>query len=466
MDEARKKARVLIVDDNRVDADFASEALASLAQVSSCESAERALRIMDGDPPEIVLSDLNLPGLDGLEFLSRVAIEYPGTEFILTTADTSPENAIQAMRGGAADYFQKPIREDDMRRLVARVIERQQLRQENDHLRTLLSTMDDCRSLAAAVEPAEIHAIALDVLLRRLNRSHGIAIFRGNPGLGADDVVVRGFSEQVADTLRSRLARKKRSDQNATADAQVVKSGAFVEAIAECGISASALLVVPMDASHEDETGYLLITEDSLPFDTDDLEIARMVAAYGQVGVYNAERYLRAKERAFVDDVTGAYNARYLFAALEHELRRAERYESALTVIFLDIDRFKLVNDEHGHLVGSRTLRALTEVLGSCIRQVDTLARYGGDEFTILLADTPHETGQQVAERIRTAVARNNFEAQAGSTLQITVSIGVASFPDHAGAAEALLDAADKAMYRAKSLGRNQVCSANDLESH
>lgn len=466
MDEARQKARVLIVDDNRVDAKFACEALASLADVATSESAESALQTMEGNPPAVVLSDLKLPGLNGLEFLGRVAVEYPGTEFILNTAETSPENAIQAMRGGAADYFQKPIREDDLRRLVARVLDRQQLRQENDHLRTLLSTMDDCRSLAAAVEPAEIHAIALDVLLRRLNRSHGIAIFRGNPGLGTDDVVVRGFSERIADTLRSRLVRQKRTDSHAPADAQVVKSGAFVEAITECGIEAKALLVVPMDASREDETGYLLITEDDLPFDADDLEIARMVAAYGQVGVYNAERYLRAKERAFVDDVTGAYNARYLFAALEHELRRAERYESSLTVIFLDIDRFKLVNDQHGHLVGSRTLRGLTEVLSACIRQVDTLARYGGDEFTILLADTPHETGLQVAERIRTAVGRNNFEAQAGSTLQITVSIGVASFPNHAAAAEALLDSADKAMYRAKSLGRNQVCSANDLESH
>jgi diguanylate cyclase (GGDEF)-like protein len=323
--------------------------------------------------------------------------------------------------------------------------------------------MDDCRSLAAAIEPAEIHGLALEVLLRRLGRSRGIAVFRGNPALESEDLVVRGFNDEETDRLRAALSGPKRPVVDELGDAQIVSNGELPDLLSEAGVEGGRCLLVPMDAPNQGESGFVLLPEDRRAFEAEDLEIARMIASYGQVGVYNAERYLRAKERAFVDDVTGAYNARYLFAALEHEVRRADRYGSKLSVVFIDIDRFKLVNDQHGHLVGSRTLRALAEVLGNCIRQVDTLARYGGDEFTILMADTDHETGGSVAERIRASVARANFEASRGKTLQITVSVGIATFPEHGETAEALLDASDKAMYRAKSLGRNRIASAADL---
>jgi diguanylate cyclase (GGDEF)-like protein len=188
-----------------------------------------------------------------------------------------------------------------------------------------------------------------------------------------------------------------------------------------------------------------------------------MVAGHAELALYNAERYHRAKERAFLDDVTEIFNARYLLAATDHEIRRAERYGSELSVLFLDLDRFKLVNDRHGHLVGSRTLRQLARILTSCVRQVDTLARYGGDEFTILLPDTGLEPALQVAERIRRTVEETAFEGGRGGGLRLTLSIGVASFPAHGRSREDLLDHADKAMYRAKSLGRNRVCSASEL---
>jgi diguanylate cyclase (GGDEF)-like protein len=145
-------------------------------------------------------------------------------------------------------------------------------------------------------------------------------------------------------------------------------------------------------------------------------------------------------------------------------LQRAERYGKPLCVLFLDLDRFKNVNDRHGHLVGSQVLRRLSQVLRECIRQIDTLARYGGDEFTILLADTGPEAGCAIAERIRRTVADTIFESgTGGEPIRLTISIGVAGHPEHGRDRTALLDAADKAMYRAKSLGRNRVCSASEL---
>ena len=179
--------------------------------------------------------------------------------------------------------------------------------------------------------------------------------------------------------------------------------------------------------------------------------------------IATAERYHHAKERAFIDDVTGVYNARYLLATADNEIQRAARYGNPLSVLFLDLDRFKSVNDVHGHLVGSDTLRALARLLSECVRQVDTLARYGGDEFTVLLVDTPHEVALKVAERIRSRIEAHLFEAGRDGSLRLTISIGVATCPAHGTSRSALLEAADKAMYRAKSDGRNRVCSADDL---
>ncbi len=455
--------RVLIVDDSGVDRDLARDALADLAEVECLEGVRECLESLAREPADVVLCELHLEGMSGLELLGQIAHDHAHTDVVLIGAFTSLEAALDAMRAGAADYLPKPVRPDELRHLVGRILERRGLRAENDHLRTLLSTMDDCRSLAAAVEPAEIHGIALEVLLRRLGRSRGVAVFRGNPSLETEDLAVRGFSDAESDRLRLAFGGPKRPAVDEVGEAQVLGDGELLDLLVASGVETERCLLVPMDAPNQGESGFVLLPEDRRPFAPEDLEIARMVASYGQVGVYNAERYLRAKERAFVDDVTGAYNARYLFAALEHEVRRADRYDSPLTVVFIDIDRFKLVNDQHGHLVGSRTLRGLAEVLGGCIRQVDTLARYGGDEFTILLADTDHQTGATVAERIRAAVAETTFEAGAGKTIQITVSVGVASFPAHGETAEALIDSADKAMYRAKSLGRNRISSAADL---
>ena len=454
------RPRVLIVDDTRFDREIAREAVGDAAEVVACASAEEALAALALQPADLVLSDLHLPGLTGAELLERVRLQHAGTDVILITAHASVDSAVSALRMGAADYLTKPVRPEELALLVRRTLERRRLAAENLHLRDLLATVEDCRLLSASLDVSEIHGIALDVLLARLHRGRGFAVFHRGPSLATDDVACRGYGD--ADRLRAALVGDKPIDVESIATTEVASQGPLLEALREAGFDAERLLVVPVQGRAADG-GVLVVPEDDRAFEPADLEIARLVAAHAQVAVQNAERYHQAKERAFVDDVTGVYNARYLFTALEHEIRRAERYGSSLALLFLDVDRFKLVNDQHGHLVGSRTLRRLAELLAGCIRQVDTLARYGGDEFTILLVDTGLEAGLAIAERIRAAVAENRFETRGKEPLSITVSIGVAAFPTHGTTPEALLDVADKAMYRAKSLGRDRLCSASEL---
>jgi two-component system cell cycle response regulator len=235
------------------------------------------------------------------------------------------------------------------------------------------------------------------------------------------------------------------------------------ELIRELGFESQGPILMAPVTSMGEAWGILWILTEDVEIDELAMERAETVVDHAVLALENAEKYIHAKERAFIDDCTGLYNARYLYTSAENEISRSERYGSELTFVFLDLDRFKLVNDNYGHLVGSRTLRKIGEVLLSCVRQVDMVARYGGDEFTILLADTSHEGGMQVSERIREMVEETEFETDTDVPMRLTVSIGVASYPEHGEARDELLDAADKAMYHAKLMGRNKVSSIAEV---
>jgi diguanylate cyclase (GGDEF)-like protein len=269
-----------------------------------------------------------------------------------------------------------------------------------------------------------------------------------------------GLSETEADALRRLIAGGKRVDWSAHPALARVDRGPLFELLRAAGLPDTPAIVVPLRGEERD-AGLLCLVDLADPDAA--LPSLAIVAAHAGVALRNAERYRRARDRAFVDDATDVYNARYLLEALDREVRRSERYGSELSILFIDLDRFKLVNDNHGHLVGTGVLRQLSRLLVESVRQVDTVARYGGDEFTILLADTAERGARVIAERIRRWVADYAFEAEGGRTLKLTCSVGLATYPAHGRTREALLDAADKAMYRAKSEGRNRVCSASEL---
>jgi diguanylate cyclase (GGDEF)-like protein len=170
--------------------------------------------------------------------------------------------------------------------------------------------------------------------------------------------------------------------------------------------------------------------------------------------------FLEAKSLCYVDDVTEFYNQRYLGMALDTEISRGNRNKSPFSVLFIDIDHFKRVNDTKGHLVGSRVLTQLSRILKRNIRTVDYGFRYGGDEFILLLVNTAADNARFVAERIRAEVERTVFNVDSVE-LRITLSIGVASYPEHATSKEEIVDMADKAMYDGKAKSRNIVFVAS-----
>lgn len=159
-------------------------------------------------------------------------------------------------------------------------------------------------------------------------------------------------------------------------------------------------------------------------------------------------------EAALTDLVTGVHNRWYFFTCLEAEFERFSRHHSDLSILFIDLDNFKAVNDEHGHVVGDRVVESVGQALLSCARRTDMVARYGGDEFVVLLTNADLEHAAEVADKFLNAV---RGAGEAAGTLPITASIGVASTSQGYLEAEALIAAADDAAYLAKSAGRDQV---------
>jgi diguanylate cyclase (GGDEF)-like protein len=171
------------------------------------------------------------------------------------------------------------------------------------------------------------------------------------------------------------------------------------------------------------------------------------------------EANARLERLAVTDGLTGLYNHRRFQEALHSELLRCERHKRPLAVLMFDVDFFKRVNDSMGHPAGDELLRRLAEVLAKDLRQTDLIARYGGEEFAVLLPETTKAEALQVGERMREAV-ETRINENAPWTQRITVSVGVATFPEDAQNAEAVLEAADQALYVAKRQGRNRVVGA------
>jgi len=180
-----------------------------------------------------------------------------------------------------------------------------------------------------------------------------------------------------------------------------------------------------------------------------------------RLALINSERNAQAQSLIYIDDLTKLYNSRYLNVVLDREMKRSERYRNFFSVLFMDVDFFKRVNDGHGHLVGSRVLVEVGSVLRSCVRETDTVVRYGGDEFVVLLVETNSEEARLVAERMRKMVESERFVRDLGLDIRLTISIGIAAFPEHANTKQHLLHLADQAMYRGKESTRNVVYLAN-----
>ncbi|HZT59217.1 MAG TPA: sensor domain-containing diguanylate cyclase [Pyrinomonadaceae bacterium] len=218
--------------------------------------------------------------------------------------------------------------------------------------------------------------------------------------------------------------------------------------------------VVPI-IYHDRTLGVLMVASDDPERVWQDSEVMllRTVADQVAVAVNHGRLYQQMQRQALTDSLTSCFNRRFFEIQLERDLHLATRMRQPVSLIFLDIDKFKTVNDTHGHAAGDAALRMIANVMREELRGVDTAARYGGEEFAIILPQAGPDGALVVAERLRARVEATEFPCVG----HITASFGVATFPLHASSRELLVTTADRALYQAKRTGRNRVCSPADL---
>ena len=190
------------------------------------------------------------------------------------------------------------------------------------------------------------------------------------------------------------------------------------------------------------------------------LRAVRILLEPASVALDNGLLLKRAEALSVTDDLTHLYNSRFLNLVLRRETKRASRSGRPLSLLFIDLDGFKAVNDTHGHLFGSRALVEAAAVIRTSARETDVVSRFGGDEFAIILPDTGGEGAFAVGARVRDKIAAHKFLAADGLDIHLTVSVGVATLPDVAASSEELVQAADKAMYQVKESGKNGIQAA------
>ncbi|MFQ5458726.1 MAG: diguanylate cyclase [Myxococcota bacterium] len=431
-------------------------------------SDEAVVRAVEKCRPAVVIARVDK---QDLPLADRLRTLYPRLPLIAVLPSPSLDQAAMAYEAGASVCVPEPVTEsllqNALRRAARRARQAAAAREESVRL------LDSARALNASLLFSDIYPLTLDTLIRETESNAAVGIFadpeRGGLGLRAVRGLTRETAERLAQVITPMLDGRLSTvtvpvDDAADPDLWVELSDVLKE---EIDIPPRLLLVpIPRPSRGAEATGsrnggavLLLRHTHSVAFTQDVRERAAFLAAQAGIAFQNGALYAAAEERAYLDPLTGLYNTRHLYATLEQEISRSVRYGHPLSVLFLDLDRFKEVNDRHNHLIGSAVLVETAHLIERKIRQVDSAVRYGGDEFTMALVETSHAGALNVAERIRESLAEHVFQEAAGLSIRLTCSIGVASFPEHGKEARALIEAADLAMYRAK-VERNLVCSA------
>jgi len=218
-----------------------------------------------------------------------------------------------------------------------------------------------------------------------------------------------------------------------------------------------SVLAVPLMREREVIGAITLYHSDKQAFTEDHQRLLGIVARQASMAIDNAREFERTKESALTDNLTGLPNARCFYMLLEQEISRARRHQESVSLLALDVDDFKSINDTFGHQVGDQTLRELGEICQHAVREYDVVARHAGDEFFVVLPATGRERARTIADRIQAAVDRHRARFRGNTMARLRVSVGVATFPDDAEDMHSLIAVADAAMYEDKRANQQQI---------
>jgi diguanylate cyclase (GGDEF)-like protein len=454
--------RILIVEDDSFFREVYTDLLKDEGYiVETAASGEEALGMIQNRNYQLVVTDLVMKDVSGLDILSAVKLHDPDVSVIMVTGHANVETAIYALKHGAADYLVKPINHDEFRHIVSHCMDQRRILDENQELKSLVNLFQVSQTIANSLELDRIYSLLIDALGKIVGSNRALGYFSESGQLILHEV--KGVEKEYAPLLGQAVISE--SDLLDDGANNLIRLANFLPDLEDYGgdVHEAACLYIRHKSTLQ---GVIIFLNDAgqhtLPRDVNRNHVTFLLDQ-ASLALDNAARYNFAKDLLYIDELTGLYNYRYLDVVLDRELKRSERYASTLSVLFLDIDNFKMVNDMFGHLIGSRVLKEAGAVLKKSVRDVDAVIRYGGDEYTIVLVETGIEGAAIVAERIRHTIEAHTFASADGLAIKLTVSLGYASSPDDANSKSELLELADQAMYRGKEHGKNLAFHAERM---
>jgi diguanylate cyclase (GGDEF)-like protein len=456
--------RVLVLARSRAFRDAARGALrpeAFRARVMNGVSAAGVLRGVERHRPDAVLVEAPPAGGESAFALAENLVARGAGAVLLVSREADAAFRRRAKRSGA----EAAAWAEDGPALAAAVESAARLeraRRENRRLQREVELLRNVKSVAKILDAERLVMAMVDAAVELTGARIGAFVETKSAGKFAAREV-RGFSRDktkggafgLPHAALKRLLGKK--------SATLVRTGGTFR---PSGVRVRSAAAVPVLAGKK-KIGLLLVArgEEAAAFGADDLYILDTLVRESAEGVENALYHRRVQELTLRDDLTSAYNRRYFETCVEDEIRRAQRFKSQVTLIFLDLDNLRLINDRYGHFMGSHALMEAAHRMLDSIRGIDKLVRFGGDEFCVILPETDVEGARIVAERMLRRIAREPFirdKVPGGAPL--TVSIGIASFPEHALTKEDLIRRADEAMYRVKTHGKGSIAVARPLK--
>jgi diguanylate cyclase (GGDEF)-like protein len=461
-----REEKILLADDDVQMLEMLSEFLRGLGYaVSAVADGWQAMEAIGATEFHLAVLDLMLPGYSGLELLSYLKSNAPRTEVILFTGHGGVDSAIQALRLGAYDYLLKgELRLEEFQAVVTRALERRRLSLNN---RELLSNLRQAQKELAKQRGAELtqvrrigealavpltweqlfhgllnliwDSLPLDVLgleFQGASQELSLEAFRRHPTIPES-----GF-EKFKAWLQARFKQERRENRHSGVEQGPLPEQPLPEILCE-KVQVDGILAV-------------IAAGRDTPFTQEETELFHIFVLQGEAALKNLVLFEEVKALAIRDGLTGLYNYRHFWELLSHEVELARRYGKPLSMLFLDLDNFKVINDTLGHPQGDAVLKTLAAYLQGAVRHADVVCRYGGEEFVLLLPHTPPEQAVVLAERLRQRISELTIPLPERD-LQFTVSIGVAGLKEGMSGAD-LLDEADAALYRAKQAGKNKVC--------
>jgi two-component system, cell cycle response regulator len=408
----------------------------SVGWFQSLEDLVEAFRTLER--VAVVIVDLDALGNAIESTLEKLTSTFKSCDLIALSSSDSAQMALQCLRSGFADYLLKPTSPEELSWCIRKRLQNHELfrRLEDEKIDVVraITQISNCTT------PSLVRFFALEFIARLLKAEGGAWVQL----TGTSPTVLCASPREINHSqLFFEIPKKVFTSE---------KQKPRIFSKKKRGVQTRKVF---FPGKHFEGSGLFLWGIKSR-VTRKELSKSDLMVEQAELSLINIEKFEQIKHQTFVDDLTGLYNSRYLKFALTNSVIKCKEPGQSFSVLFIDIDHFKKINDAHGHIIGSEFLVAIGRTVRNAVRRIDPVFRYGGDEFVVILNGTGVRGAQEIAERIRKNIERRVYVVH-GQRIQTTVSIGIATYPLHANEKDTLLKLADEAMYSAKKESRNSV---------